>query len=57
MVDAGIDEPRAMAIVGHKTSAMLRRYRIVAVRHVQAAGAKLETHFAREKSTPKSLTQ
>ena len=57
MVDAGIDEPRAMAIVGHKTSAMLRRYRVVAVRHVQAAGEKLETHFARGKSTPSPLTQ
>jgi len=57
MVDAGIDEPRAMAIVGHKTNAMLRRYRIVAVRHVQAAGEKLEKHFAREKDARIRLIQ
>jgi integrase len=42
MLDAGIDESRAMKVVGHKTFAMIKRYRIVAERHVVEAGRKLE---------------
>ena len=38
MMESGIDETRAMAIVGHKTLSMIQRYRIVADRHTVAAG-------------------
>ena len=42
MLDAGIDEARVMTMVGHKTFAMLKRYRIVADRHAVEAGQRLE---------------
>ena len=51
MIESGIEEPRVMEIVGHKTEAMLRRYMITADRHVQEAGRKLEAYHDRIKPT------
>ncbi len=51
MIESGIQEPRVMEIVGHKTEAMLRRYMITADRHVQEAGRKLEAYHDRIKPT------
>ena len=38
MLDAGMDESKVMRIVGHKTRAMIDRYRIVSVKDVAEAG-------------------
>ena len=51
MIEAGIDETRVMAIVGHKTVAMLKRYRIVADRHTIEAGRMLEAYHERVRPT------
>ena len=51
MIESGIEEPRVMEIVGHKTEAMIRRYMITADRHVREAGRKLEAYHDRIKPT------
>jgi integrase len=53
MLEAGIDEARVMAIVGHRTFAMLKRYRIVADRHTVEAGRKLEAWQEAQKAEQK----
>jgi len=44
--EAGIPESQAMFISGHKTRAMPERYKIVSLKNVQDAGAKLHKHGA-----------
>jgi integrase len=48
LLDAGVDEARVMRILGHKTPAMLKRYRLVADRHIRDAGRKLDAWVARK---------
>lgn len=50
LLDAGVDEARVMRMIGHKTPSMLKRYRLVADRHIQDAGRKLDEWLANRKA-------
>ncbi len=56
MAESGIEEPRVMEIVGHKTDAMIRRYMISADQCVREAGRKLEAYHNRIKPTADAET-
>ena len=49
MERAGIPRKTAMAIAGHKTEAVYRRYDIVAPGDLEVAAAKLERYFQNQK--------
>jgi integrase len=57
LLDAGVDEARAMRILGHKTPAMLKRYRLVADRHIQDAGHKVDEWMKARKAAQKKAEQ
>jgi integrase len=54
MTRAGIPRPVAMAISGHKTESVYRRYDIVSGGDLEAAGTTME-RFMREQRTPAKL--
>ena len=56
LIDAGVDEARAMRIVGHKTRAMLDRYRIVSMKDVKAAGEKVGRYLDAKRRQAKPRT-
>lgn len=45
LVQAGVDPLTAMAISGHKTTSIFKRYNITTDRHLQAAGRKVEEYL------------
>lgn len=56
MLDAGMDESKVMRIVGHKTRAMIDRYRIVSVKDVAQAGDRIGRYLEERASTRRSET-
>ncbi len=50
--DAGIPEAQAMLISGHETRTMLERYKIVSLKNVQDARAKLDEWSRSKRSKP-----
>jgi hypothetical protein len=46
-----------MRILGHKTPAMLKRYRLVADRHIQDAGHKVDEWMKARKAAQKKAEQ
>jgi integrase len=49
LIDAGVPQIDAMAILGHRTDAMFRRYRIVSAKRLQSIGRQMEAHLENQK--------
>ena len=56
MLDAGMDESKVMRIVGHKTRAMIDRYRIVSLKDVAKAGEQIGRYLEERKRLSKGET-
>ncbi len=56
MLDAGMDESKVMRIVGHKTRAMIDRYRIVSVKDVAKAGEQMARYLEERRGDRRSET-
>jgi hypothetical protein len=49
MTRAGIPRPVAMAITGHKTESMYRRYDIASEADLSGAGEQMESYLAKQR--------
>ena len=56
MLGAGMDESKVMRIVGHKTRAMIDRYRIVSAKDVAQAGDQISRYLEERASGRRSET-
>jgi hypothetical protein len=54
MIEAGFSEKEVMAITGHKTDRMFRRYHIVRRHRIQAIGEKMEVFYKTAEEAIKS---
>ncbi len=54
--DAGMDESKVMLIVGHKTRAMIDRYRIVSLKDVAKAGEQIGRYLEERKRLSRGET-
>jgi integrase len=53
LIDAGVPQVDAMAILGHETDAMFRRYRIVSAKRLRSIGEQVEAHLGAKREEPR----